>query len=58
MKLKINFIFKIGVIGEIFVLVILNYGYKEYDVNKKKVVYKLLKYYIGIKCIKFEWDEV
>jgi integrase len=58
MKLKINFTLKTGVSGEIPVLAILNYGYKEYDVNKKKAVYKPLKYYTGIKCTKSEWDEV
>lgn len=57
MKLKINFTLKTGVSGEIPVLAILNYGYKEYDVIKKKNVYKPLKFYTGIKVTKSDWDE-
>lgn len=56
MKLKINFALKTGVSGEIPVLAILNYGYKEYDVMKQKNVYKPLKYYTGIKVTKSDWD--
>jgi hypothetical protein len=56
MKLKINFALKTGVSGEIPVLAILNYGYKEYDVTKQKNVYKPLKYYTGIKVTKSAWD--
>lgn len=58
MKLKINFALKTGVTGEVPVLAILNYGYKEYDVTKQKHVYKPLKYYTGIKVTKSGWDEV
>jgi integrase len=56
MKLKINFALKTGVTGEIPVLAILNYGYKEFDVTKQKNVYKPLKYYTGIKVTKSNWD--
>ncbi|MBI3239151.1 MAG: hypothetical protein HYZ43_09975, partial [Flavobacteriia bacterium] len=58
MKLRINFTLKTGLTGEIPVLAILNYGYKEFDVNKEKNVYKPLKYYTGIKVTKSDWDEV
>lgn len=58
MKLRINFTLKTGLSGEIPVLAILNYGYKEFDVNKEKNVYKPLKYYTGIKVTKSDWDEV
>lgn len=57
MKLRINFTLKTGLSGEIPVLAILNYGYKEYDVTKQKNVYKPLKYYTGIKLTKLEWNE-
>lgn len=58
MKLRINFNLKTGVASEeVPVLAILNYGYKEYDVNKKQNVYKPLKYYTGVKVKKTEWDQ-
>lgn len=56
MKLKINFALKTGVTGEIPVLAILNYGYKEFDVTKQKIVYKPLKYYTGVKVTKSDWN--
>jgi integrase len=56
MKLKINFALKTGVTGEIPVLAILNYGYKEFDVTKQKIIYKPLKYYTGIKVTKSNWS--
>jgi|GEM_PF-1053976 len=58
MKLLINFTLKTGVSGEVPILAILNYGYKEYDVLKQKNVYRPLKYYTGIKVPKNEWDEM
>jgi len=33
-ELKINYTLKTGVSGKVPVLAVLNYGYKEYDVNK------------------------
>lgn len=56
MKLKINFTLKTGVQGEIPVLAILNFGYKEFDVAKQIYVYKPLRYYTGIKVTKENWD--
>lgn len=56
MKLKINFALKTGVTGEIPVLAILNYGYKEFDVAKQKHIYKPLKYYTGIKVTNSNWN--
>ncbi|TSJ44828.1 tyrosine-type recombinase/integrase [Fluviicola chungangensis] len=56
MKLKINFALKTGVTGEIPILAILNYGYKEFDVAKQKHIYKPLKYYTGVKVTKSNWN--
>ena len=56
MKLKINFILKTGVEGEIPVLAIMNFGYKEFDVMKQTHVYKPLRYYTGVKVTKSDWD--
>nr|WP_294860518.1 hypothetical protein [uncultured Fluviicola sp.] len=56
MKLKINFILKTGIEGEIPVLAIMNFGYKEFDALKQLFVYKPLKYYTGVKVTKSEWD--
>ncbi|WP_341900717.1 hypothetical protein [Fluviicola taffensis] len=56
MKLKINFILKTGVEGEIPVLAIMNFGYKEFDALKQTFVYKPLRYYTGVKVNKSEWD--
>jgi len=58
MKLKINFILKTGVQGEIPVLAIMNFGYKEFDAMKQTHVYKPLRYYSGIKVKKSDWDEI
>lgn len=56
MKLKINFTLKTGIEGEVPVLAILNFGYKEFDVTKQKNVYKPLKYYTGVKVNKSDWN--
>lgn len=58
MKLKINFILKTGVDGEIPVLAIMNFGYKEFDIIKQTHVYKPLRYYTGVKVSKSNWDSV
>ncbi|TSJ39777.1 tyrosine-type recombinase/integrase [Fluviicola chungangensis] len=58
MKLKINFILKTGVHGEIPVLAIMNFGYKEFDALKQTYVYKPLRYYTGIKVKKSDWNEI
>ena len=39
MKLKINFTLKTGAEGEIPVLAIMNFGYKEFDALKQTFVY-------------------
>lgn len=57
MKLKINFILKTGVQGEIPVLTVMNFGYKEFDAMKQTYVYKPLRYYTGVKVKKSEWNE-
>lgn len=57
MKLKINFILKTGVQGEIPVLAIMNFGYKEFDAMKQTYVYKPLRYYTGVKVKKSDWNE-
>mgnify|MGYP006966086113 CR=1 FL=1 len=49
MKLKINFMLKTGIEGEIPVLAIMNFGYKEFDVMKQTYSYKPLRYYTGVK---------
>lgn len=56
MKLKVNFILKTGIEGEIPVLAIMNFGYKEFDVTKQNYVYKPLRYYTGVKVSKTNWD--
>lgn len=56
MKLKINFILKTGVEGEIPVLAMMNFGYKEFDALKQTFVYKPLRYYTGVKVNKSDWD--
>ncbi|TSJ45635.1 hypothetical protein [Fluviicola chungangensis] len=58
MKLKINFILKTGVQGEIPVLAVMNFGYKEFDALKQTYVYKPLRYYTGVKVKKSDWNEV
>ena len=57
MKLKINFTLKTGIEGEVPVLAILNFGYKEFDISKQKNVYKPLKYYTGVKVNKSDWNQ-
>ena len=56
MKLKINFMLKTGIEGEIPVLAIMNFGYKEFDVMKQTYSYKPLRYYTGVKVSKSDWD--
>ncbi|MBI3238234.1 MAG: phage integrase SAM-like domain-containing protein, partial [Flavobacteriia bacterium] len=58
MKLKINFILKTGIEGEIPVLAIMNFGYKEFDITKQIYVYKPLRYYTGVKVNKSNWDSL
>ena len=57
MKLKISYSLKSGVNGEIPILVHLNFGYKEFDLLKKAFIYKPMRYYIGIKVMKSDWNE-
>jgi integrase len=56
MKLKVNFILKTGVAGEIPILAVFNFGYKEFDVMKQTHVYKPLRYYTGIKVKREDWN--
>lgn len=58
MKLKINFVLKTGIDGEIPILAIINFGYKEFDALKSKYIYKPLKYYTGIKVARHDWDDI
>jgi integrase len=58
MKLKVNFTLKTGVEGEIPVLAVMNFGYKEFDVLKQTYVYKPLRYYTGVKVTKSDWDSI
>lgn len=57
MKLKINFVLKTGMKGEIPIIALINFGYKEFDALKFKYVYKPLKYYTGIKVKRQDWNE-
>ncbi|MGV3632275.1 MAG: hypothetical protein ACO1O6_13785 [Bacteroidota bacterium] len=57
MKLRINFVLKNNIKGEIPIIAIINFGYKEYDVIKKVYIYKPLRYYTGIKVVQGDWDE-
>ncbi|MBI1836432.1 MAG: hypothetical protein HYR91_04115 [Flavobacteriia bacterium] len=56
MKLIINYSLKSGIQGEIPIIATLNFGYKEFDVLKNEFIYKPLRYYIGLKLKKEEWD--
>jgi len=58
MKLKINFTLKTGVTGEIPILAVMNFGYKEFDALKQTYVYKPLRYYTGVKVKQSDWDSV
>ncbi len=58
MKLKISYALKTGVKGEAPIIASLNFGYKEFDILKNEFVYKPMRYYIGIKSHKDEWDNV
>lgn len=57
MKLKINFVLKTGMEGEIPIIALINFGYKEFDALKLKYVYKPLKYYTGIKVTRQDWND-
>lgn len=58
MSLKISFYLKSGIInGEIPIIAMLNFGYKEFDILKNKNIYKPLKYYTGVKVEKELWDK-
>jgi len=56
-KLKTNFILKTVATEEKPIILILNFGYKEFDALKNKTIYKPLKYYTGIKVNKLLWDK-
>lgn len=56
-KLKTNFILKTVLSDEKPIILILNFGYKEFDALKNKTIYKPLKYYTGIKVNKLLWDK-
>jgi len=56
MKLSTNFTLKTGMTGQIPVLAIINFGYKEFDLLKKVNIYKPLRYYTGMRLSKEEWN--
>lgn len=56
MKLKINFTLKSGNEKVRPVIAIISFGYKEYDILKKKSIYKPVAYYTGITFRKDEWN--
>jgi len=56
-ELKTNFLLKTVKTDEKPIILILNFGYKEYDALKDKTTYKPLKYYTGIKVSKILWDK-
>ena len=56
-ELKTNFLLKTVKADEKPIILILNFGYKEYDALKDKTTYKPLKYYTGIKVSKILWDK-
>lgn len=53
---KINFQLKAGETGIIPIQAMINYGYKEFDLLKRKYIYKPLLHYTGVKVEKSEWD--
>lgn len=55
--LKTNFILKSVSGNEKPILLVLNFGYKEFDALKSKTIYKPLKYYTGVKVSKLKWDK-
>lgn len=55
--LKTNFLLKTVKGNEKPVLLMLNFGYKEYDTLKDKTIYKPLKYYTGVKVLSEEWNK-
>jgi hypothetical protein len=56
MKLSINFSLKTGVNGQIPVLAIIRYAYKEFDITPPKDVYKPVIYHMGVKVEKNDWS--
>lgn len=56
-QLKTNFLLKTVSAEEKPIILILNFGYKEFDTLKSKTTYKPLKYYTGIKVSKILWDK-
>lgn len=56
-KLKTNLILKTVSGSEKPIILILNFGYKEFDALKNKTIYKPLKYYTGIKVNKILWNK-
>jgi integrase len=57
-KLKISYKLKQSKGEESLIIMMVNFGYKEFDSLKEKHIYKPLKYYTGIKVKKGEWDNV
>ncbi len=57
-KLKVNYKLKKSKSDKSSVLLLLNFGYKEYDVLKDKNIYKPLEYYTGVTLANSEWNKV
>lgn len=56
-KLKISFVLKKYSENKRQVLLYANFGYKEFDVLKKKYRYKPLRYYTGVKIENDKWNK-
>ena len=56
MKIKISFKLKDIRSEESPVIMMVNFGYKEYDSLKDKYIYKPLKYYTGLSVKTSQWD--
>ena len=54
---KITFQLKPGEKTNIQVLAFVNYGYKEFDLLKRKHIYRPLVHYTGIKVESSQWDK-
>jgi integrase len=56
-KLKTSFVLKQYSENEKQIILYANFGYKEYDVLKKKNYYKPLRYYTGLRIENHLWDK-
>ena len=56
-KLKTSFVLKKYSENEKQIIIYANFGYKEYDILKKKNNYKPLRYYTGFRIENHLWDK-